>query len=148
VPLQLPANAASTYPAAAASASASGSPADAVDSSDRTAWTCVLDPSGTGAVNAGLLLDLGGAVRPSSLTIVTGTPWMSIVVEGANGAVPAAITDPGWVQLATVKSLKPTATISLPHTSKPLRHLLVWIKHAPPGVNSGRLELNKVTITS
>jgi hypothetical protein len=124
----------------------SGTPSDAIDGSDRTAWTCVLDPSGTGAVNAGLLLDLGDAVRPSSLRIVTGTPWMSIVIEGTSGGVPAAATDPGWVRLATVNSLKPSATISLRHTAKPLTHVLVWIEHAPPGVNSGRLQLNSVTV--
>ena len=147
-PLQLPAGGASTYAPGSDSQSDFGTPADAVDGSDRTAWTCTLNPDGTGAVDAGLLLDLGGPVRPTSLTIVTGTPWMSIVVEGTTGAVPSAITASGWVHLATVKSLKPNATVSLRHTSKPLRHLLVWIRQSPPGVNSGRLELNEVTVTS
>jgi hypothetical protein len=146
--LQLSAHAASTYDPGAASQAGFGSPSDAVDGSDRTAWTCTLDAAGTGVVDAGLLLDLGGAVRPESLTIVTGTPWMSVVIEGASGAVPSTIDAHGWTQLATIKSLKPTATVSLPHTARPLRHILVWITHSPPGVNSGRLQLNDVSVVS
>jgi hypothetical protein len=97
-------------------------------------------------VNAGLLLDLGRAVSLKSLTIVTATPWMSIVIEGATGRIPSTITAPGWTQLAWVKALKPTATLTLRHHGTPFRHLLIWITHPPPGVDSGWLQLNDVTI--
>jgi hypothetical protein len=122
-------------------------PADAIDGSQRTAWAWTLGTSDAGAVDAGLLLDLGHAVSLRSLTIVTATPWMSIVVKGAPGPVPSTITAPGWIQLASVKALRPTATLALRHTGTPVRHLLIWITHPPPGVNSGRLQLNDVTVT-
>jgi hypothetical protein len=122
-------------------------PADAIDGSQRTAWAWTLDTTNPGAVDAGLLLDLGHAVSLRSLTIVTATPWMSIVVKGAAGPVPPTITAPGWIQLARVKALRPTATLALRHTGTPMRHLLIWITHPPPGVNSGRLQLNDVTVT-
>jgi hypothetical protein len=123
-----------------------GSPAEAIDGSRRTAWTWTLSAPDAGAVDAGLLLDLGRAVSLKSLTIVTGTPGMTIVVEGAKGPVPSTITAPGWIQLAWVKALKPTATVTLRHSATQLRHLLIWITHPPPGVDSGWLELNDVKV--
>ncbi len=145
-PISLPSSAASTYSPGQTVQTPVGDPADAIDRSQRTAWAWTLDTLDSGTVDAGLLLDLGRAVSLKSLTIVTATPWMSIVVKGAPGPVPSTITAPGWIQLARVKALRPTATLALRHTGTAVRHLLIWITHPPPGVNSGRLQLNDVTV--
>ncbi|HTU31180.1 MAG TPA: hypothetical protein VMF07_17450 [Solirubrobacteraceae bacterium] len=146
VPISLPPGAATAYAPGQTAQPPVGIPGDAIDGNQRTAWTWTLGATDTTAVNAGLLLDLGRAVNLKSLTIVTGTPWMSIAIDGATGLAPSAIADPGWIRLATVKALRPTATVALRHSATPLRHLLIWITRPPPGVNSGRLELNQVTI--
>ncbi len=146
VPISLSSGAARTYAPGQTVQTAVADPADAIDGSQRTAWSWTLGPSDAGAVDAGLLLDLRRAISLRSVTIVTATPWMSIVVKGATGPVPKTITAPGWIQLARVKALDPMATVALRHTGTPVRHLLIWITHPPPGVNSGRLQLNDVTV--
>jgi hypothetical protein len=145
--LDLPPAAASTY-APGVSGITFGTPAAAIDGSARSAWTASLDPTADGQVGAGLLLDLGAATRPRSLTIVTGTPFMSVTVYGSSGAVPAALDDPGWRKLAADPSLRPSTTLQLRPGTQLLRQLLVWIDRSPPGVNAGRLALNEITVTS
>ena len=147
MPISLPSSAARTYAPGQTAQTPLGRPAQAIDGSRRTAWTWELNPADTGPVDAGLLLDLGRAAKLKSLTIVTGTPGMTIVVAGATGRVPSAMPAPGWIQLAWVKALKPTTTITLRHGETSLHHLLIWITHPPPGVDSGWLSLNDVTIT-
>jgi hypothetical protein len=143
--LDLPPAAASTY-APGVSGITFGTPAAAIDGSARSAWTASLDPTADGQVGAGLLLDLGAATRPRSLTIVTGTPFMSVTIYGTAGSAPATLDDPEWTKLAADSSIRPSTTLRLRPGTQPLRQLLVWIDRSPPGVNAGRLQLNEITV--
>jgi hypothetical protein len=125
-----------------------GAPAKALDSNPLTSWTLELDPRTDGATNAGLVIDLKPAEPVRSITLVTGSPGMRVEFYGAQGSLPASITASGWEHLASRASIAPQAAVKVNSRGTRFDRLLVWIAHAPPGVNAGALDIAELSLAS
>jgi hypothetical protein len=137
----------STYNSAGLAAASFNSPADAVDGDPSTSWSYQLDPRTAGATNVGLAVKIKPARRLSSITLATATPGMTVELYGATGALPATITDPLWVHIATRGHLAASMTVPLDSQPEAFDYLLIWITHAPPGVNTGVVGVSNLSIT-
>jgi hypothetical protein len=129
-----------------APAASFGSAAKAVRGDPLSSWTYKLDPATGGVTKAGLAINLKPARSVKAIALTTGSPGMTVEFYGAVGSLPALITDPGWVHLASRGSIDPQATVALDAQGKKFDYLLIWITHAPPGVNAGALTLSDVSV--
>ncbi|MEA2371076.1 MAG: hypothetical protein QOH12_1470 [Solirubrobacteraceae bacterium] len=139
--------AAVTYNPYGAPAASFGAAGKAITGDPLRSWTYRLDPSSRGATRVGLVLDLNSPQRVSSITLSSGSPGMAVEFYGAPGPLPGLITDPAWVHLASRGSVDPRVTVRLGSRDKSFAHILIWITHAPPGVNAGALSISDVSLT-
>jgi hypothetical protein len=123
-----------------------GNPAKATDGDPLTAWTYKLDPATDGATKVGLAIRLTPAEQVSRVTLATASPGMSVELYGAQGQLPATITAPGWLHLASRADIDPDITIDVNPEGKKFDYLLVWITHAPTGVNAGDLSISELSV--
>ncbi len=131
--LTLDTNAVTTYNPDGYPAGNFGDPSLAIDGDTSTGWTALVDPTIAPKMAAGLLVDLKGEQKLSSIELITSTPGMTVQVFGANGAAaPAAVTDPSWTKL-TPSQIEKTrhALIKLTNTTTPFRFVLLWISGVP-----------------
>ncbi|HEY5196265.1 MAG TPA: hypothetical protein VIJ51_04510 [Solirubrobacteraceae bacterium] len=140
-------DAAATYNPFGSPAASLGSPAKAIAGDPLSSWSFKLDPSTAGATMVGLAITLKPAQSVSAITLTTGSPGMSVEFYGAAGALPALITDAGWVHLATRASIDAQSTVTVDRHGTKFDHLLIWVTHAPPGVNAGSLTISDVSVT-
>lgn len=145
--LTLGAAAATTYNPYGAPASSFSPAAKALAGNPMTVWTYKLDPAADGATNVGVGLDLGSPRSVTAIRLATESPGMSVEFYGATGAPPATITASGWVHLASRASLAPQARVALDARGQRFDYLLIWITHAPPGVNAGALSISGLSVT-
>jgi hypothetical protein len=129
-----------------APASSLGSPARAIAGDPLTSWTYKLDPATGGATRIGLAIALGTPRSVTAISLTTGSPGMTVEFYGTAGRLPAAITDPAWVHLASRAELPAQSTIALGAGERRFDYLLIWITHAPPGVNAGALSVSGVSV--
>jgi hypothetical protein len=146
-------NAASTYDPYGYPATGFGDPSLAIDGDTSTAWTAAVNPSTAPKMAQGLLIDLKGKQKVAALQLVTSTPGMRIQIYGASvPAAPASITDPAWVKLSPLRTVKKKRLrISLRDATRTFTFITLWISEAPrsaigtataPGhVNVNELEL-------
>lgn len=146
--IPLPPDAGASYNPYGLAATSLGAPAKALDSNPLTSWTLKLDPRTDGATNAGLLIDLEPAEPVRSIRLATGSPGMRVEFYGAQGSLPASITASGWEHLASRASIAPQAAVEVNSRGTKFDHLLVWIAHAPPGVNAGELDIAELSLAS
>ena len=144
--ISLGASDASTYNPYGLPSTSFGAPAKALAGNPLSSWTYRLDPSTQGATHAGLVVRLKPAQQVGSITLTSGSPGMKVEFYGASGALPTLITDPGWVHLASRTSIDAESTVGLGTRSEKLDYLLVWITHAPPGVNAGALTISALSL--
>jgi len=130
VPIVLDTDAATVYNPNKLPDATFGDPSKAIDGDLTTAWTASLDSAGK--LGAGLNIDLKTPQAVSSIKLITTTPGMTIQIYGAPGDLPALITDPSWVHLATVKSLKRRDLIKLKTRGEWFRQLDIWITQGVP----------------
>jgi hypothetical protein len=131
-PLLLDTNAASTYNPAGYPASDFGEPGLAIDGDPTTSWTAKAEPGAAPRMAAGLAIDLKSKQRLGSLEVRTSTPGAAVEVYGATTtALPAKITDPAWVKLSSLHTLKHKTTLKLHDSTKAYRYLLLWLVKAP-----------------
>ncbi len=146
--IALDADAASIYNPGGAPAASFGRASKAIDGNPLTAWSFKLDRATAGVTSAGVALDLSSARRVAAIKIDTTTPGMTIAVYGAEDKLPATIDDPAWVKLAGRASTPTSATLELDADDRKLRHVLVLVTRAPPGVNIGSVTICELSITS
>jgi putative peptidoglycan lipid II flippase len=146
VTIALASGAATTYNPYGLPATSFGYPAKAIDGDPLRSWTYQLDPSTQGATEVGLAIDLSTPQTVREITLATGSPGMTVEFYGAASALPATITTPGWVHLATRRSIDAQTTVALASKGQKLDYVLVWITHAPAGVNAGALSLSDVSV--
>jgi hypothetical protein len=145
--IRLAAGGAATYNPYGAPAGSFGAAAKAIGGNPLSSWTYRLDPSSGGATKVGLVVDLRSAERIGSITLSTGSPGMAVEFYGASGPLPGTITDRAWVHLASRTAIGPQMTVGLGARDKSFDHVLIWITHAPPGVNAGALSISDVSLT-
>jgi hypothetical protein len=145
--IRLGSNAASTYDPYGVASASFGTAAKATDGDPLSSWTYKLDPSTAGATRVGLVIDLKSAQHVRTITLTTGSPGMTVEFYGTMGTPPTSITDAAWVHLASRPSIDAQATVPLGAPSRTFDHLLIWITHAPPGVNAGSLSVSDVSVT-
>jgi hypothetical protein len=92
------------------------------------------------------VVDLDPPRHVHAIALTTDSPGMAIEIYGATGKIPALITDPAWVHLATRRAVKPSTTITLDTLGLVYDHLLVWIVHAPAGTTAGRIGISEVSV--
>jgi hypothetical protein len=132
-PITLDTNAVTTYNPNSEPATAFGDPSLAIDGETSTGWTVQVDPAIAPKMAAGLVVDLNTPRRLSEVALVTPTPGMTIQIFGSNAAaVPAAITDPAWIQLTSSQvEKKRHVLIPLRHSTTAFRFVMLWISGAP-----------------
>jgi hypothetical protein len=137
-----------TYDPYGSPAASFGAPSKAVDGNPSTSWTYQLDPSTAGATKAGLVVDLKPAQAVEAIILATTSPGMTVEVYGAVGTLPTRIGDPAWIHLASRSDIKAQARLDLSAHGHEFDHLLIWITHAPPGVNAGALTISELSVVS
>jgi hypothetical protein len=156
-PIVLDTNAASTYNPLAYPEANFGEPALAIDGEAKTVWTAQVEPTVAPKMAEGLVIDLNHAQRVGSIAILTDTPGMTIEVYGSTAsAPPAAITDPGWTQLATGQVIKKqkhdkAMEVKLHHKTKAFRFILLWLTKAPQSAAGslqapGHIDINELEL--
>jgi hypothetical protein len=132
-PVLLDANAVTTYNPMGYPPEDFGNPALAIDGDTATAWTARVDPAIAPKMAAGLVIDMGSPQKLAALELITSTPGMTVQVFGANGtALPAAITDPGWVALSALAVEKErNERIKLDKSTAAFRFVVLWISGVP-----------------
>ena len=145
--ISVPTSAAKTFNPSSAPAASFGKAANAVDGNPLTSWTYKLSQAAAGVTNAGLVIKLTEQ-HLKSVTITTDTPGMSVAFYGAVGKEPAAVTDPGWLKLATSSEIPTSTTVALSTRGRAFDYFLVLVTHAPPGVNVGTVDISGLSLTS
>jgi hypothetical protein len=151
--LTLDTNAVTTYNPSAYPAGDFGDPSLTIDGDTSTGWSAQVDPAIAPKMAAGLVIDLKGAHKLSSLELVTSTPGMTAQVFGANGtAAPATITDPGWTKLTPSQvEKKKHVLIKLSDSTTAFRFVTLWISRVPAASVGtpqapGRVSVNEIEL--
>jgi eukaryotic-like serine/threonine-protein kinase len=108
---------------------------NATDNNESTFWNTEHYNSFT-KPGVGLVLDAGRGVKPSGITISSGTPGFMAEIQGGNQLGDYHVVSTGGPQLISGET-----TLELDLHS-PQRYYVVWITKLPPGVDS--VEINEV----
>jgi hypothetical protein len=131
-PILLDTNAAGTYNPYAYPASLFGDPSLAIDGEEKTAWTAQVQAADAPRMAEGLVLDLKSPQKLGSVAVKTTTTGITVEVYGANGHLPASISDPEWKRLVGLKVVKKkSTTLKLKTEGKSYRFITLWLAKAP-----------------
>ena len=127
-PIDLSADAASTYDPENRGGGQVGDPADAVDGKASTAWEAPVNPA-DGQVRVGLVLSLEEVTALKALQVKADTPGFTFEVYGTRATeIPADPLDSRWESLGSKKDAGVTSDVELDGR---YRHVLVWITDQP-----------------
>jgi hypothetical protein len=144
-------NAASTYNPYSYAASDFGDPSLAIDGDPSTGWTARVEAATAPRMAEGVLIDLKGRDKLSSIELITSTPGMTVQVYGAKShTAPASITDPAWLALSHEQVVhKRHARIKLRHPNQAFTFVTLWISKAPASSTAaapGRVSVNELEL--
>jgi hypothetical protein len=126
-PIDLSADAASTYDPFDRGKGAVGDPADAVDGKDATAWEAPV--GGDGLVRIGLAVSLEQARTLSRIAFKADTPGFTVEVYGTRAStLPSTITSKRWENLGVTKDVGINTDFDV---NGRFRHVVVWVTAQP-----------------
>lgn len=151
-PILLDTNAAHVYNPHELPEEAFGDPSLAIDGDETTVWKVKVPPEGAPKVDAGLSINLKVPMSVAQLTLITGTPGMTVKIYGTQRKhLPKTLDAEGWVKLSGVHVAKKRKSIVKLRYSKKkkFRQLLIWIAKAPKSSTPeapGHVAINEVEL--
>jgi hypothetical protein len=147
-PVDLGADAATTYDPEKRAGAEFGPAKNAVDGSEKSVWDVTV-PVDNAPIGAGLVIDLGARHSLQSLTIDTPTPGFDVELYGSAGTkIPGELLASSWKHLTDRKAYEDGTSITLKGRAKgTVRFINLWFTK-PAVAEDPRIAVANVTVTA